>query len=891
MSELDWSFANNFWGKDDAGASVLMERMRSSKQTCEEVWNFYKERMAIEEEYSRKLNSLAKKPLGSSETGTLRDALDVVLSTTQNMAKSHADAANNMKAELAGPLENFATSMRQRRKAVETTMEKLSKAKAADMQTAEKYRQKYESDCNRINGHLAQQNMLMGKELDRNNAKLDRLQQSIEQTKREYQGSLRILAETMDHWNQEWKNGCDRFQDLEEERINFLKSNLWAFTNIVSSVCVNDDEGCETIRVSLEKSEAQKDLEDFVRHRGTGGEIMTPPQFIDYSSGSRDEDTGPRYEMAHFSRDESYDERSSPLNHRKSNASIGFKSSASAMSLPNSVSHLSLKDKSTVEDAMDQPDHDQSNPYANTNSLDHDDMDYNSIPVLAHPETDTSTAQSSPMQGSASPMSSVYSNNTSISSASSVENEEGEKRRTWASPFRKRSKKDIRSAWNQSPTRGMSSGPTTPSAADNVGDTSAATITKSNINRFGSASRSGAANSPSNVLSMGENMFDLGVSRPGSKSPFDRPRSSSPTKTMSKDDPLVAALERLKSSSDNSVPASPSRSDRMYSARSSPTKSSSLVPPGPAFTASEMEQTSERYSSQTREMFQRGQPESGGSFRAAPPMQHQHQQPQRPKSQVDLRSNYNRYDDVSGANTYHTVKARPVTMYGGEDDYNYHQQQQPQQVQERSSRGSFDAGYHNSEGRNHYRSKSASPTKASYDPYRAPSPSPSSYRAASPAPGYARASSPTPSAAPGPSPYPSDAYGRPLSPVPGQPPRRSPSPAPQFPNDNPYSRPLSPNPNYQQAPPPTQHSSTRRRDHTRSKSRQISLPTVASDGRKVIGYARAQYDYREKIAGEVGFKKGDILLVLVMQEDGWWDVEVHGQRRFGLAPSNFLITL
>ena len=32
-----------------------------------------------------------------------------------------------------------------------------------------------------------------------------------------------------------------KFQDLEEERLDFTKSSLWTFVNVASTVCVSDD--------------------------------------------------------------------------------------------------------------------------------------------------------------------------------------------------------------------------------------------------------------------------------------------------------------------------------------------------------------------------------------------------------------------------------------------------------------------------------------------------------------------------------------------------------------------------------------------------------------------------------------------------------------------------
>ena len=53
--------------------------------------------------------------------------------------------------------------------------------------------------------------------------------------------------------------------------------------------------------------------------------------------------------------------------------------------------------------------------------------------------------------------------------------------------------------------------------------------------------------------------------------------------------------------------------------------------------------------------------------------------------------------------------------------------------------------------------------------------------------------------------------------------------------------------------------------------------------------ARAMYLYRAAIPEELSFAKGDILAVLRLQDDGWWEAEVTGRNgRPGLVPSNYL---
>lgn len=38
---VSMSFANNFWGKEDAGVEPLISRMQYAKQTCDELKAFY----------------------------------------------------------------------------------------------------------------------------------------------------------------------------------------------------------------------------------------------------------------------------------------------------------------------------------------------------------------------------------------------------------------------------------------------------------------------------------------------------------------------------------------------------------------------------------------------------------------------------------------------------------------------------------------------------------------------------------------------------------------------------------------------------------------------------------------------------------------------------------
>ena len=57
-----------------------------------------------------------------------------------------------------------------------------------------------------------------------------------------------------------------------------------------------------------------------------------------------------------------------------------------------------------------------------------------------------------------------------------------------------------------------------------------------------------------------------------------------------------------------------------------------------------------------------------------------------------------------------------------------------------------------------------------------------------------------------------------------------------------------------------------------------------------LAAARAMYIYQAAIPEELSFAKGDVLAILRLQDDGWWEAEVARKRgRPGLVPSNYLV--
>ncbi|KAJ7478612.1 SH3 domain-containing protein [Mycena galericulata] len=275
-------YCNSFWGVGDAGVNILFARMRGAARTTDELRNFWKERAAIEEEYSNRLINLAKAPLGKDEIGELRNSLDTLRLETEKQGSDHLARAAQIRTELEAQTTALLNKQVAHRKNLQTPLEKRFKVKQTQESYVLKAREKYESDCLRIASYTQQISVNPGKDVERLQLKLRRAQQTVQANEKDFANFTKTVLDMMPGWEKDWKEFCDASQDLEEDRLDFMKDIIWMYANMVSTLCVNDDQSCERIRTVLDQLEPDKDVENFVHEYGTGNSIPDPPVFVPY---------------------------------------------------------------------------------------------------------------------------------------------------------------------------------------------------------------------------------------------------------------------------------------------------------------------------------------------------------------------------------------------------------------------------------------------------------------------------------------------------------------------------------------------------------------------------------------------------------------------------------
>ncbi|PYH43323.1 formin-binding protein HOF1 [Aspergillus saccharolyticus JOP 1030-1] len=953
------SFANNFWGKDDAGVGPMMDRMHNAKTSCDELKTFYNIRAAIEDEYARKLLALCRKPLGSTEIGSLRASFDTVRGETEAIAKAHAAISTQMKRELEEPLVAFAGGSKERRKIIQNGIERLLKTKIQQTHVVNKTRDRYEQDCLRIKGYLAQGHMVMGQEERKNKAKLEKTQIQLASSSSEYEAAIKILEETTGRWNKEWKSACDKFQDLEEERLDFTKSSLWTYANIASTVCVSDDASCEKIRLSLEDCEVEKDIINFIKERGTGQDIPDPPKFINFCRGGIDDTSSEAseeegYSVAQFQRTINPAYRSSSPQPSAYDSSMDPDAEIAAKinrpATPSSRETTATPQKPPPEPrqqpypqpmpqsmppVVQQPVQQQQPPPAQPVQpmqpppmqqpapLDlrrggylppnYDPNEHGEIGTVPHnayptdgmtmfcrtgPPSERSSGTNSAYRPSSRDSQSEVSNPTSMSSQEPTSARQSPTKPTNGVPLPgmdKQVQKKRSAFFSNSPFRRKSrhdkdrqSGPSqAPSRSTYAPAKQASPIKAPQPQQPVSIPDPGrVSGSPEPVdpranfqLNVGNNVFDVESPDKVTK------KGAQASKKAEEQDPIARALADLKGAGKQS--ASRVSADRYHGittpvppAANNPTVTPGSVAtpppayndasmkrldaPQPAFTAAQMQKTTQRFTGQTQNMLR-------GTSQA--PRRNSGQTQEAPRAKSPARSaspqvNPPRVDTRMGQYS-RAASPSPSTYQSNSMKNRYAQSptvstppQRPVDATPRSRRGSV---------------ATTMPRAVSPQPQYRQSPTTAASRAVSPQPQFR------------------------------QPPRAV-SPQPQF---RQQARPSSAGGMELQLSSPSDmysggHDGSRRdsgrpmsyygdsasvRSRSRSRSMAVADPgrQFSRDGRPILHFARAMYSYTAAIPEELGFSKGDVLSVIRLQDDGWWEAEITTTRsRTGLVPSNYL---
>ncbi|GEQ71310.1 hypothetical protein JCM33374_g4992 [Metschnikowia sp. JCM 33374] len=299
MTAPEKAFVNSFWGQKDDGFAAIQMRIQTSLATLHELLDFYKEKISIEKEYNKRLSKLASSlTLGSGEIGTLKIALDKLQNESANMIAQDQGYIRTMSSQNYDKLLLFYQNYHKSTSKIEAHMQKILSKKHDYGLYLDTAKEKFRVACGQQKTLTLLCQTTWGKELDKNTAKLRKVQSQLSGFQANYHNAVQKYAEIHEIWVRDWSLSLSSIYQLEIERVQVCKLNCFAFCNHVASLCVEWDSAVDLARSAFAKVGASRDVHDFVASYGTGSQIPVSPEYVDYLNGYGD-DT-PKFINAEF---------------------------------------------------------------------------------------------------------------------------------------------------------------------------------------------------------------------------------------------------------------------------------------------------------------------------------------------------------------------------------------------------------------------------------------------------------------------------------------------------------------------------------------------------------------------------------------------------------------
>ncbi|KAF2122957.1 hypothetical protein BDV96DRAFT_481513 [Lophiotrema nucula] len=265
----------------------------------DDIQAFYRERSAIEKEYSVKLSALAKKyyekkarkssslSVGDTPTvtpGSLESASmttwGVQLNTLESRASEHDQFANALVGKLADPLKGLAGRYEELRKYHADYAAKLEKERDGQYADLRKMKGKYDSVCQEVENRRKKVDGAFdhGKGKARN--AFEQQQGEMRNVKNTYLISINVTNKQKEMYYHEYvPELLDSLQDLSETRVNKLNS-IWSLAaQLESQTLSRSTEYLQHLSAEIPRNNPLLDSMMFVRHNAGPWQEPTDFQF------------------------------------------------------------------------------------------------------------------------------------------------------------------------------------------------------------------------------------------------------------------------------------------------------------------------------------------------------------------------------------------------------------------------------------------------------------------------------------------------------------------------------------------------------------------------------------------------------------------------------------
>ncbi|EON64052.1 hypothetical protein W97_03282 [Coniosporium apollinis CBS 100218] len=284
MAELD--IAPKFGAELKDGYKVVNAWVSGGIAWLDDIQQFYRERSAIEKEYSAKLNALAKKyfekkarkssslSVGDTPTvtpGSLESASmttwNVQLTTLESRAAEHDQFGSQLISNLADPLKQLASRYEDLRKCHADYAAKLEKERDSSYGELKKMKGKYDSSCQEVESRRKKTESSFDHSRTKAQNVLVQQMAEMNNVKNSYLISINVTNVQKEKYYHEYvPELLDSLQDLSETRVAKLNSIWMAAAQIETATLARSTEFLKHLASEIPRNNPVLDSMMFLRH-------------------------------------------------------------------------------------------------------------------------------------------------------------------------------------------------------------------------------------------------------------------------------------------------------------------------------------------------------------------------------------------------------------------------------------------------------------------------------------------------------------------------------------------------------------------------------------------------------------------------------------------------
>lgn len=272
---LLYNYEQCFWEKNDKGVDILLSHISNGLQTCQVVLNFFKQKSELEKDYSRRLGaineSLQKNLFKYPDFGNLNETLNYLQTVEFNKAQLHSKQSEVFHSLLFNDINSIVTKLN----AKFTTYKGMVENSQFDSQNTNQAYQDLQSKLLEAQKHVDDLKNYLNKDpSSQNNENIQKKLNKWSSNSKEIQNQLNTLKHeckvSKKQWYKKWSHIAQLLQELEETRIDLIKTKLLKYVQISQETSKNELSHFYNLQDKINAFNPTDDITKYSTEFGTG---------------------------------------------------------------------------------------------------------------------------------------------------------------------------------------------------------------------------------------------------------------------------------------------------------------------------------------------------------------------------------------------------------------------------------------------------------------------------------------------------------------------------------------------------------------------------------------------------------------------------------------------